>query len=332
MILIISDKIDLQIYWVTYYLSKWNIKYSLFSVAEYPQNLLLTSTWTNGVHRESFVLPENGQLVDCDNIKAVWYRKPDLPRLPSNLEKSTKEYAYNECRQGLSGFYNSLSDCFWISPIQNIMRAGNKPFQLSTAAKLDFSIPDTIVTNDPERAYQFYKNHNSSVVYKTLSDGLFSSREGPWENARVNGYIYTTPLSPQGKEDFKDVTNCPCLFQEYVPKKFELRITIVGNKVFAAEIYSQDNPASRHDWRQGDINKVQHKIHELPTEISQKCLLLVETLGLKFGAVDMIYTPDNRYVFLEINPNGQYGWVENATGLNISETIAQTLVDRINHL
>jgi len=248
--------------------------------------------------------------------------------LPSILSQYEREYGYNECRQDLHGLYNYLQDRFWISPIENLRRASNKPLQLRLASKLGLPIPATITTNDPEEAWKFYISHGSKVVYKTLSDGLLASGKDPWDRQFVLGEVYTTPLENYKRTDFEEVVNCPCLFQEYIPKEIEIRVTIVKDQVFTAEIHSQESPATIYDWRRGgDLNNIIHRIHRLPSDISEKCISLVERLGLNFGAIDMILTPSGEYVFLEINPNGQYGWIEVRTGLNISEAIAKALVD-----
>ncbi|HMW02377.1 MAG TPA: ATP-dependent carboxylate-amine ligase, partial [Acidobacteriota bacterium] len=124
----------------------------------------------------------------------------------------------------------------------------------------------------------------------------------------------------------KAVTHAPCLFQEYIPKKVELRITVVGRKIFAAEIHSQQSQRSKDDWRRYDIANTPYLKHRLPEAIKIKCQQLVRELGLVFGCIDMIVTPDNRYVFLEINPNGQWGWIEELTQLPICANLAEMLI------
>jgi glutathione synthase/RimK-type ligase-like ATP-grasp enzyme len=156
---------------------------------------------------------------------------------------------------------------------------------------------------------------------------MLVSRARPPEDPVVQGEIFTTPLVGYAREDFEPVRHSPCLFQEYVPKAFELRVTVVRDRVFAAEIHSQALAATRHDWRRPELSDVPHRPHELPEAIAGRCVCLVARLGLQFGAIDMIYTPSGEYVFLEINPNGQYGWIEDRTGMRISQAIAEALVE-----
>ena len=119
---------------------------------------------------------------------------------------------------------------------------------------------------------------------------------------------------------------CPVIFQAYVPKRVELRITVVGRQVFAAEIHSQHSNHTKHDWRRYDRYQTPYFPHSLPTHLQQLCVRLVERLGLCYGAIDTVLTPDGRYVFLEINPNGQYLWIEKMTGLPISDAICDLLI------
>ena len=116
------------------------------------------------------------------------------------------------------------------------------------------------------------------------------------------------------------------IFQAYVPKRVELRITVVGQQVFAAEIHSQHTHHTRHDWRRYDLDETPHFPHALPPDVAQRCLRLVQALGLCYGAIDMVLTPDDRYVFLEINPNGQYLWIEQLTGLPITDALCDLLM------
>lgn len=114
--------------------------------------------------------------------------------------------------------------------------------------------------------------------------------------------------------------------QEYISKRVELRVTVVGSRVFAAEIHSQVNSSTKHDWRRYDLDRTPHMRHPLPPSVEACCVQLVQTLRLNFGAIDMIVTPSGEYVFLEINGNGQWGWIEDLTGLPIADAIVELLV------
>jgi glutathione synthase/RimK-type ligase-like ATP-grasp enzyme len=105
----------------------------------------------------------------------------------------------------------------------------------------------------------------------------------------------------------------------------ELRITIIGNRIFAAETESQSLPEARLDWRRGAFS-LKWRAVDLPEEISGKCLQLARRLGLAFGAIDMIVNPDGEYIFLEIHPSGQWLWIEEQTGLPLLDCFCEMLV------
>src|SRR3989338_1809067 len=141
-----------------------------------------------------------------------------------------------------------------------------------------------------------------------------------------NLILYTKPVThDQIIKKTRRVVNCPVTVQKYIPKEFELRITVVGNQAFACAIYSQETERTTHDWRKYDLTHTPHKVFNLPDDINQKCLTLVDKLGLKFGCIDMIVTPEGQFVFLEINPNGQWLWIERLTNLPIGDAITDLL-------
>ncbi|WP_378742845.1 hypothetical protein [Nocardia brasiliensis] len=198
--------------------------------------------------------------------------------------------------------------------------------QLRTAARLGFNVPKTVYTNDPTTARAFIANNEGGVIYKPVGDGALFERAGRWDPGTVVGEIYASLLDKSTVEaGISRFSACPVLFQEYIEKDVELRVTVVGRSVFAAELHSQSHQEASVDWRRGDVLTIEHRVHELPIAVRQKCVSLVEELDLEFGAIDMIKCRDGRYVFLEINPNGQYLWIEDMTGLKISRAIAEQL-------
>ena len=138
--------------------------------------------------------------------------------------------------------------------------------------------------------------------------------------------IYTHRVEEEHLQNLEGVRHVPCMFQERVEKKFELRITVVGKQIFTAEIHSQLSPRTRDDWRRYDLQNTPHRVHDLPPAIAESCFNLLSHYQLNFGAIDMIVTPDDRYVFLELNPNGQWLWIEHLTHMPITAAIADMLI------
>jgi glutathione synthase/RimK-type ligase-like ATP-grasp enzyme len=187
------------------------------------------------------------------------------------------------------------------------------------AGALGFELPPTLVTNSPEDFLEFYRQHHGNIISK-LAESSFAESFGQ------DFWRFTEVVSKRDLGYAEAIRYCPLIFQAYVPKRLELRITVVGRVAFAVAIHSQESNRTRHDWRRYDEFRTNYSPHELPSDVAQRCLRLVENLGLCYGAIDMVLTPDGRYVFLEINPNGQYLWIENQTGMPISDAICDLLM------
>src|SRR5262249_5565916 len=272
--------------------------------------------------RAQYILRAGGQTIDLSRLGSVWYSFPTMPVPHLHTAEAHREYVLKE---SLSFLYDAwhAADCLWV-PAQHfvIQRAQLKATQLSVAGALGLELPPTLFTNSPDDFLEFYRRHNGQVVSKVA--GFAMGRNGHESFGR-----YTEVVSKRDVGYAQAVRYCPLIFQAYVPKRLELRITVVGRKVFPAEIRSQEANHTRHDWRRYDHLKTRYHVHDLPTEIGQRCVELVERLGLCYGAIDMILTPDGRYVFLEINPQGVYHWIECFTGLPISEAICDLLLSEV---
>jgi len=253
------------------------------------------------------------------DIKSIYFRRPKYPML-NNLDERSKDFVVSEMKAFLRWLWLALSDKFWVSKVPAIRQAESKIDQLRVVPKLGFNIPKTLISNSPEKARKFYDVCEGKIINKVLRNG-YVQIDG------VGFNVYTNRITKKDIENFQAISMLPCVFQERIEKKYELRITVVGNRVFATEIHSQHNEKTKDDWRKYDLDNTPHKIHNLPKDIEKKCLSLLRYYDLSYGAIDMIVTPDDKYVFLEINPNGQWLWLEYLTGEPMSKSIAKILAD-----
>jgi glutathione synthase/RimK-type ligase-like ATP-grasp enzyme len=137
---------------------------------------------------------------------------------------------------------------------------------------------------------------------------------------------FTELLEPTMLNSIHSLSHCPLIFQEYIPKAYELRVTVIGNEIFAACIQSQSAGGDTTvDWRRYNIPKTPHYAYELSPELRNQILALHQRLGLVYSSFDFIRTPQGEFVFLETNPFGQWLWIEDLTGLPISKAIADFL-------
>jgi glutathione synthase/RimK-type ligase-like ATP-grasp enzyme len=141
--------------------------------------------------------------------------------------------------------------------------------------------------------------------------------------------VFTSPVTDEDLDNLEGLQFCPMTFQENIPKALELRITIVGKQLFTAAINSQQLEGATYDWRkEGRALHQQWQAYDLPQIIEKQLLELMAYFGLNYGAIDMIVTPDERYIFLEINPVGEFFWLElYPPHFPISQAIAEILVN-----
>lgn len=269
-----------------------------------PLDTTLTVALEQGDWAGSLRVEANGKVLDWRAVTAVWWRRPRGFGLSVELTEAERAFATEELGAAFRGLWDCV-DAYWVSRPDAIAAAGRKRGQLPRAARLGFAVPPTLVTTDPAAAAAFAAEHDR-VVYKVLTDPHL----GP------AGTVRTTPV-PAGA-DFSSVRNVPCLFQAYVDKQVEHRVTVIGDDVFVASVTS---PAV--DWREGPAV---WRAGRLPAAVLDRCVALVRSYGLEFGALDLIGTPAGELVFLEVNPSGQFLFVqEQVPQLRMAEALAARL-------
>lgn len=323
MLLIVSDPQDAHVSYVAPKLAARGAEYLLFDTVQFPERAQMRIALDQrGV--TSRLLKWNGRELDLASVTAVWYRRPGKPQAPASLGDDTHRY-YSQWTSThfLEGFWETL-DCTWLPAKPAADRsAHNKLVQLALASRVGFAVPPTLVTNDPTAFVEFYAACDAELVSKPLRN-----TEPKRGGERV--FLFTTPMHRRAAHAHQSIRYAPEVFQRYVRKASELRVTVVGSRVFTAEIDSQASRVTRHDWRHYDDDSVAYRPHQLPDTVESHCRRLVTELNLCFGAIDLILTPDGEYVFLEINPNGQWAWVEDRTGLPISDAIADLLTGQLD--
>jgi glutathione synthase/RimK-type ligase-like ATP-grasp enzyme len=246
-----------------------------------------------------------------------------MARMPHEMAEAHTEYCLRESEWFIKGSVLALdqrSRIAWMSHPANIQMAESKLYQLSTANSLGFKLPETLVSNDPGEVRDFFTKKQGKIIAKPLGLGYFDY--GDHQTS-----VYTNLVEWKHLQDDNSIRVSPVIFQELIPKRFDIRITIVGKRVFAVAIDSQSVESAKIDWRRTDTPELPHIIHDLPPSLEAKCLEYMLALGLNYGALDFVVTPDEEYIFLEINPNGQWVWMEDMLGLPISESIAAWLQD-----
>lgn len=258
-------------------------------------------------------------VISATDVGSVWWRRPEAIRPGAFQDAEAGRFAEQEWAAAVHGVLRSI-DALWVSHPESIKLASHKIMQLQLAQRLGLQTPATLVSADPSQVREFCERNDYRVVAKLVSGG--PPRVEP---PTLQYMVFTAPVTPDDVADDVAVAAAPAIYQRYVEKDYELRVTVVGDSVFACAIDSQATPGTSIDWRRYDLDRTPHRAVSLPSELREACLELTRQLGLAFSAIDLVMTPDGDPVFLEANPNGQWGWIEELTELPIAQAVAELL-------
>jgi glutathione synthase/RimK-type ligase-like ATP-grasp enzyme len=320
MLLILSAPGDTHAVAVERILTRRRVPFIHWNQADFPDDNELTLRYDAGGLRAR-TLVRDGERIDFTGITSTYVRRFPHPSVKQPAaDVAARTYVEGESRAFLQSTIELL-DCRWVpGPMRTLQFAGDKILQLTLAARRGFEIPPTLITNSRSELLAFHREHNGQLICKALNFPNFPATNG------VDRWAVSTQLvTPRDMGYASSIHACPAIFQAYIPKRLELRVTVVADQAFACEIHSQATHRTRHDWRRYDLERTPHRVHRLPDDVRDRCVRIVRELGLCYGAIDLVLTPDDRYVFLEVNPMGQYLWIEKMTGLPISEAICDLL-------
>lgn len=257
------------------------------------------------VNEYGWVLSNSSWTISDKDIFSIYYRKPRMPDLTCYENKY-----HLMIHKDIISIINGIADSFpgtVLTPPNILRKTENKIYQILTAQKLGMKIPMSFLGNVNEKLIEFLTQKS---IIKPISVGKI--------NFGKTVEIYQTSLFHGCDEN---ISLTPIYLQKYVEKQYEVRLTIIGNIFYPIKIETID----KIDWRK-DYQNHTYSIIECPSDIKEKCKKLMIEYGLSFGAFDFIVTPKNEWIFLEINPNGQWLWLEKALNLNISKNIVNHLI------
>lgn len=264
----------------------------------------------------------SGTAFTTGDVSVVWMRRGFVELLLEETENRTPDFLIwkNEWNKTLLGLYMSLQDLPWLCPLRDSYRAENKYLQRKIASKHGFLVPKQLTSNDRDRLINFAASCPTGVVLKLMNQDFYKV-EGEFQG------IYVNKLSATDLGDFADNDENPIVLQEYVEKQFEVRYTVVGAEHFPCRIESQRSIRASVDWRRYDLANTPHYTTDAPADIRSRVASFLGELNLNYGALDFVVQPSGEWVFLEVNPMGQWLWIEDLTGMGISDSIARWLRD-----
>ncbi|MFC9791278.1 ATP-grasp ribosomal peptide maturase [Streptomyces sp. NPDC127584] len=245
---------------------------------------------------------------DVAQVRSVYWRRPEWPTFP-HLPADDSRFAAAQVRHGLGGTLYALGDPLWVNHPLRVAAADYKPAQLALARRLGFAIPPTLVTNDPDEAREFV-HAQGQAISKTL-------RWTPYTRDGVPVTGWADPVTAAEIDD--SVRVAPHLFQARVDKVADVRVLIAGRHTFAVRIDSD-----LLDWRK-DYSALTYTVQHLPDRVARGLHACLNRLDLVSGSFDLAVDRTGDYWWLELNPNGQWGWLETETDLPMAAAFADLL-------
>ncbi len=260
------------------------------------------------------MLANEHHYVRLQDIRSVWYRHPSHFVFDDRMSGPERRHAAAEARCGVGGVLGSL-DVLWVNHPSRESDA-LKPHQLDVARRCGLTVPETLVTNDPDSVRAFAKAIDEPLAAKNLSTAVIA------ESGRLQA-AFTRRLDPAALDDLGGVETTAHLFQSFVPKAYEARVTVVGEHIFGAAIHA-GSEAAQLDFR-ADYDSLTYSVVEPPENVKAGIRAFMASFGLFFGAFDFAITPDGEWVMFECNPFGAYGWLENELGFPITQSLTELL-------
>src|SRR5438067_761830 len=312
-VLIITNELDEHADAVVVELNKRNIPVFRFHPDDFPRACSISIEIQDG--RIEGEISNEYRTVAFKDICAAWYRRAQNLFTESTSLTSTKidNYVKAQSTSTLTTLCHGLQT-FWVCHPHKLRRADIKALQLAEASKAGLKTPHTLISNDPAKAAAFIDQlGETECAIKPLIPLGVKNEEG-----------YRLPLTtilPKG-HPLDSVALAPNIYQPYIHKAAELRCVVIGQNIFSVKINSQANESTRRDWRGGDCPL---EIFALPEDVEAAILRLMDSFGINFASLDMILTPEGECVFLELNPNGQWLWLEEELGFPLVESMADLL-------
>ena len=241
-----------------------------------------------------------------NNYDVVWWRRARKPYLPKEL---THPDDYTFVARENTLFYESFThtlapNAWWINTKESANRANFKLLQLNIARECGMTIPTTLCSNDPKEIRLFLLNHEArGVIYKPLCSNFWFEKD----SIKI---AYTSRVAFLDLPTNQSLQRAPGIFQQEIKKKYELRITCFGDHLVAAKLDSQVHADGQVDWRAIRKGTLLVEPYVLPCALEHKIRAFMHRLGIVFGSFDFIVTPDDEYIFLEVNEQGQFLWID----------------------
>lgn len=317
-VLILSNVNDLDCNVLNVYLAKNDLTYFRINQEDFINNVQMrTTTFHNG--ESYFEIKLNDDQLLLDDVSLVFLRDFNLSNCSFSLNSFLQKFVEEQWDNFLLSILKKLS-CPWINTIKATEMANDRYTVLQLASQLGFNVPHTIISNNAKDLKNFYFNHDGRVISKVLHHHNISSTGKTYS-------IYSHHVTNADLDLLEKSQQPPTLFQERIDRNKEIRVTIIGNNLFATELVLPNNGESIYDIHRFGVDNVKKRPIKLSNEYEKKCFDLIESLNLIYGTIDIIEGLDGQDYFLEVNSMGDWYWIEKET----KQPFTQSLVDLIKN-
>lgn len=281
-------------------------------LSEFPGRLRMSAELRNG--RWLGWLWTDYREVALEEVRSIWNRNPSSYSFPVSMTATEQEFAYREAKLGLGGVLISL-DALWANHPNRCADAIFKPYQWKVATECRLLTADTVITNDPDSARRFLDRQDFTITKALGPSGVTEDDGGK--------VAYTRLLNADDMVELSSVSVTATTLQRFVPKAYEVRLTVIGDKWFPIAIHAATQKA-RTDWR-SDPSALTYEFVQVPTAVADGVLRYFKRTNLAYAGLDFVVTPEREWIFLEANSGPQFGWLEAATGAPMVDAMADLL-------
>ncbi|MER5863168.1 ATP-grasp ribosomal peptide maturase [Kitasatospora sp. NPDC002040] len=313
-VLVVAEDLDPSADLVVQALADRNVPVMRFDLARFPQDLELAAEHEGCAPGWSGELATSARAVRLEEVRAVYYRRPGLPEPSPAVAPEYRDWAVSQALVGMVQVLGALP-AVWMHHPDVYRAAAHKPGQLTAATASGLRVPRTLVTNSLSRARRWAESTSGSLIVKPVTAGAITL------TGRRAMLLPTRRFEADQLDESLELT--AHLLQEWVPKAFEVRLTVVGEQMFPVAIHA-GSAAAQVDWR-SDYDALEYEPVPIPSTVASGVRRFMDRYQLNYGAFDFAVTPNGDWVFFECNPAGQWQFIAVATHLPIAEAHASLL-------
>lgn len=301
MILVMGPSGDPMVEGVADCLEEMGVRFGVVFIHDIPNTirLRLAQPWEEGA-----LLFPDGLTLGLSDVQSIYHRVGFANyEVAEDYGEDEVRYVNQECQAALGAWLNTAPQLIVNRPVASGTNA-SKPYQISLIKEYGFKVPETLVTNLPGSAREFYERHQRRVIYKSIS--------------------YTRSIvQKMGEEDLErleNLKNCPLQLQSFV-EGTDVRVHVVGDRGVFASLINSEASDYRYD------KKSEIVPFDLGQELEQRCIDLADGLGLTLAGIDLRITPEDEVFCFEVNPSPAFSWYQDRTEQPITETLCELLID-----